>query len=263
MKRKASGHRYEVSIITAAVGFTATAAAVATVGAGVMAAGSVLGIKEAKQVGGLMMAGGGIASGLGGLGMVGGVAGATSTLGTLSAGAQLVGGALQGVGVLTGNDRISNIGALINVGGTIGSSFDSGMFSDSGKTIDGKVFDPQYGINGDAGAIGSATKKANEAVKVGGDAMGGFMDKIKKYDNIIGMVGKGADMMNTNRQLNDVMSFNANQRELDRQAQKSMNTAAPIGGPLPIGVKNPGPVKPIVPGQKIGLLSTTYQPGVK
>lgn len=287
MKRKMLGHKYEVSMIAAAVGFTATAAAVATVGAGVMAAGSLLGVKEAKQVGGLMMAGGGMAAGGAGL-----MAGGLGTLGTLSAGAQLVGGALQGVGILTGNNNLSNIGGLINIGGMVGTSMDSGLLS--GKGIDSGVvkstpgatantadatdwgimntgnttptqaanasatsvnaYDPIKSMGGSDGGIAAGAGKAP-------GAMDNIMAKMEKYDKLINMGGGALKTMNENKTANDKLAWEREKFAQEQGLYNKTHTAVAIPGQ--IGVSAPATqrvVQSINPTNRLGLISAGQNP---
>jgi hypothetical protein len=280
MKRKMAGHKYEVSLIAAAVGFSATAAAVATVGAGIMAAGSVLGIKEAKPIGGLMMAGGGIASGLGGLGMVGGVAGATSALGTLSAGASLVGGALQGAGILTGNDKLAGIGGLINGAGMIGSSMSNaptggasqgGASGGSASAGADPNWNPDYGLSTasnapSSGVGGIKVAGANASIPAAAVPSGtpSLIDRIGKYDNYIKMAGDFATGMANSKSENDKLAQQNAQFQQEIELLNRRSTAVAIPGALPVSPGSPQAVSPITPNRSTGLLNTTSQqvPGV-
>lgn len=285
MRRKALGHKLEVSVVTAvATGLgVGMAAATAITGAGVMAAGSVLGIKEAKPIGGLMMAGGSIASGLGGLGMMGGTgaAAATGTLGTLSAGASLVGGALQGVGILTGNDKMANIGGLIGGAGMFGQSMTAGTaasgaeaglsggdyvnLGDSSKMVSGasrtgSSVGDALAIDAPAWSTPGINPSAGGVVSGGGTGAGGLVERIGKYDNYIKMAGDFATGMSNASAKKDQLGLE--QQALDLLNKK--NTAVAIPGSLPVSAGTPQAVAPIAQNRSTGLLNTTSQqvPGV-
>lgn len=269
----------------ALVGATSIAAGVAVVGAGIMAAGSVLGIKEAAPIGGLMMAGGGIASGLSGLGLLGGGAGAaTTTLGTLSAGASLVGGALQGVGILTGNSKLSGIGGLINGAGMMGTSFDSGALSGGGTSATNGV-ESQYvnnnfmhspgmptienGVVSGGGGLRNADIATN-GVNSGntppfnpaaaGPADSKLLNNINKYDSIIKLGGDFAKGMATSKQQNDILNQNAMFQSQNLAEHRRNTTAVAIPGSIPVSAPTiPVMAQQVVPNAGYGMLNTNGQ----
>lgn len=259
-----------VSMVTAAFaagGIAAAATTVAGLGAATMAAGSVLGIKEAAPIGGLMMAGGGMAAGGAGL-----MAGGMGTLGTLSAGAQLVGGALQGVGVLTGNSKLAGIGGLINLGGMAGSAFDAPVAgaSPSAKTADAA----DWGVmNTGNAAPAQAASASGPLAGTGYDGAGlvsvkappafnpleSLNAKLEKYDKLVNLAGGAAKTMNENKQLNDVMAMKQNQFNQEMALQQKRNTAVAIPSVGVSAAATPQQAKPITASYQPGLISTGLQ----
>lgn len=247
------GYKKEVSLIAGAVGFAATAAAVATVGAGAMAVGAVTGIKPLQQVGGLMMAGGAIASGLGGLGMVGGVAGASTGLGTLAAGASLVGGAMQGVGILTGNNKMAAIGGLLGGAGMMGtsslstptSSFDpSGLSSSQIEAMGGAANIPTDMASMTPTQIEALGGAANIPMKMGNLSVAGgvattsnaapLVDSMAKYDKLIGLGSAIATTMSASKTANDKLAQDQAQYNQTLAFQQQQHPNGQFQGTIPV-----------------------------
>lgn len=260
-----------VSMVTAAFaagGIAAAATTVAGLGAATMAAGSVLGIKEAAPIGGLMMAGGGMAAGGAGL-----MAGGMGTLGTLSAGAQLVGGALQGVGILTGNSKLAGIGGLINLGGMAGSAMSTPAAG--GASSVAKTAETDWGMmNTGNAAPAQAASSSGPLAGTGYDGAGAMNvkappaanpleslnAKLEKYDKLVNLAGGAAKTMNENKQLNDIMAMKQNQFNQEMALQQKRNTAVAIPSVGVSAAPNPQSVRPITPSYQPGLISTGLQP---